>query len=191
MGQSGIKIEKNFKYKILGFVDTKNFLDKIKNISKEEWEKFNHRKKLIGQESVNCLPIQFNKDVENKVFSFDHKNEFLINYFSEELKTCYEIIKQYYSGQPYRVMITELIANKNIDLHVDVGYHLENTHRIHLCIKTNENVDFIVDGEKIELKEGTLFEINNQKQHAVFNYSDENRLHLIIDWGKENDSYYK
>lgn len=191
MGESSLTIQKDFNFKILGSLNVENLKEKIKTIPKEEWEKFEHRKSFFGQENTNCLAIKFNKDVASRVFSFDYENEFLLNFFDKELKDCYEIIKQYYSGQPYRVMITELIANKNIDPHVDAGYHLENTHRIHLCIKTNDDVDFIVNDEKIELKEGLLFEINNQREHAVFNRSSENRLHLIIDWGKENDSYYK
>lgn len=191
MNQSSSMIEKNFNFKILGFLNTENLLKKIETVPEQEWKKFEHRKNFSGQESVNCLPIEFGADRFNAVFNYNYKNNFLFNLFEPELKEIYDLIESFYPGQPYRVMITELPANKNIDEHVDLGYHLENTHRIHLCIKTNDEVIFIVDDEKLNMKNGLLFELNNQKFHAVFNNSNENRLHLIIDWGMKHDSYYK
>ena len=57
------------------------------------------------------------------------------------------------------------------------------SHRIHVPIKTNKNVLFSVDGEKRELNQGEIIEINNLKDHFVENNDpNEDRIHLIMDF---------
>jgi tetratricopeptide (TPR) repeat protein len=43
-------------------------------------------------------------------------------------------------------------------------------------------VDFFVGGEKKNMRAGELWEINNGLAHAVENRSDQDRIHIIIDW---------
>jgi aspartyl/asparaginyl beta-hydroxylase (cupin superfamily) len=61
---------------------------------------------------------------------------------------------------------------------------LEFCNRTHIPIKTNDNVLFTVAGETINMKEGEIWEFNNQKYHSVHNNGDEDRWHLIIDYQK-------
>ena len=60
------------------------------------------------------------------------------------------------------------------------------THRTHIPIITNENVEFQVGGEPLNLKVGEVWEINNARVHAVYNKSNQKRLHMIIDYYPKN-----
>ena len=67
--------------------------------------------------------------------------------------------------------------------HYDGGLGFTLSHRIHVPIKTNKNVLFSVDGEKRELNQGEIIEINNLKDHFVENNDpNEDRIHLIMDF---------
>ena len=55
-------------------------------------------------------------------------------------------------------------------------------HRIHVPIITNDEVVFSVGGEELNMREGEMWEINNATLHAVENRSEQDRIHLIVDW---------
>ena len=56
---------------------------------------------------------------------------------------------------------------------------------MHIPIITNEKVFFQVGDEIKIFKEGEIWKINNTgKSHSVVNNSNEDRVHLIVDWTK-------
>jgi aspartyl/asparaginyl beta-hydroxylase (cupin superfamily) len=66
---------------------------------------------------------------------------------------------------------------------MDSGYSLESCNRIHIPIITNNEVYFTVGGERKNLKDGEMWQINNNnKMHSVENNSNQDRIHLITDW---------
>ena len=85
-------------------------------------------------------------------------------------------------GTFVRILFAKLSPHSEIRPHVDKGYSLINCNRVHLPIATNPRVTVFVGGEGIHMKEGEIWEINNATVHAVTNDSDEDRIHLIIDW---------
>ena len=66
--------------------------------------------------------------------------------------------------------------------HVDTGEQLLKCKRHHIPIVTHPMVMFYVGGEQINMLEGDVWEINNSKLHQVKNYSNIDRIHIIIDW---------
>jgi len=71
-----------------------------------------------------------------------------------------------------------------------IGPHVDNqdayfdlVKRTHLAIISDDEVRFIVGGEDKNIKEGEIFEINNnEKLHEVKNNSEIDRIHLLTDW---------
>jgi hypothetical protein len=109
------------------------------------------------------------------------------NYYKLDMESFLEKLKPIYEskcGEGYflRVLIVKLKANSNIIPHVDRGSSLENCNRTHIAIITNPKVTFTVGGETKYLKEGEIWEIDNTKKHSVDNNSNEDRVHLIVDW---------
>ena len=84
-------------------------------------------------------------------------------------------------GKAARVLLIRLDANKNVTEHTDTGDYLNAVRRFHIPIITNDNVYYTVNNEKINMKTGECWEINNRKPHSVDNDSNEDRIHLLID----------
>ena len=111
---------------------------------------------------------------------------FEVNFFEELHKKIYNYCK----GYPIRVLFTLLKANGKIPLHEDTGPSLTVNKRIHIPIVTSNKVIFKIDEEEKNIKTGEIYEINNQGRHGVFNNSDKDRIHLIVDW-HEKTSYHR
>jgi aspartyl/asparaginyl beta-hydroxylase (cupin superfamily) len=65
--------------------------------------------------------------------------------------------------------------------HTDKGDYLSTVRRFHIPIITNDLVSYTVNGERVHMKQGECWEINNLKSHSVLNESDTDRVHLLID----------
>ena len=69
-----------------------------------------------------------------------------------------------------------------IPLHFDRGAILEACHRIHVPLETHKDVIFEVDGAKVPLEVGQVYELDNTREHSVLNASPVRRIHLILDY---------
>jgi hypothetical protein len=58
--------------------------------------------------------------------------------------------------------------------------------RLHIPIITNESVEFISDGERLDMEEGECWYVNASLPHSVANHGTTDRIHLVIDC-KVND----
>ena len=106
--------------------------------------------------------------------------------FSEPMRPLIEKVSSLfdYQGWMVRCILTRLIAKGQITPHADQGFSLEQSHRIHIPIVTNEGVLFQVGEESVHMKAGELWEINNRRVHSVVNHGDESRVHMILDWAE-------
>jgi hypothetical protein len=116
-----------------------------------------------------------------------HPNFYKFNIESvlQELSPIYE--KKYGKGEFIRVLLVKLKKESKITAHIDTGDSLEFCKRTHIAIITNPLVIFNVGGEEKYIKEGEIWEINNQNLHSVDNKSDKDRIHFIIDYQILND----
>jgi Tfp pilus assembly protein PilF/quercetin dioxygenase-like cupin family protein len=101
-----------------------------------------------------------------------------------ELRPVLDFVASYYQNNGFivRMILAKLVAGGKIPKHTDAGFSLLNCHRVHLPIITNNDVIFSVGGEDKNMRVGELWEINNGAEHAVENRSNEDRVHLIVDW---------
>jgi hypothetical protein len=76
--------------------------------------------------------------------------------------------------------LADLPPDASIGLHRDTDI-LAAVHRLHVPITTNQDVAFIIGGERFSLAEGMLYELNNVVDHAVHNRGNSVRVHLLID----------
>lgn len=106
----------------------------------------------------------------------------LRNFNSEkEFNEIVEFLESKFNGVLCRAEIVKMKANVKIRKHVDGGSFLQYARRCHVPIITNENVFFTVFDNTVNMKAGTLYEINNTLPHSVENNSDQDRVHLILD----------
>ena len=53
--------------------------------------------------------------------------------------------------------------------------------RVHLPVRTSTKVEFYLDGNRIEMKEGEAWYLNFNLYHSVENHGHSDRVHLVID----------
>jgi hypothetical protein len=53
--------------------------------------------------------------------------------------------------------------------------------RLHIPIQTNPGVEFILDGQRVDMKEGECWYLNFNLSHRVANRGTTDRIHLVID----------
>lgn len=53
--------------------------------------------------------------------------------------------------------------------------------RVHIPVRTTDEVEFFLDGKRVEMKEGEAWYLNFNLPHHVTNNSGEARVHLVVD----------
>jgi hypothetical protein len=80
------------------------------------------------------------------------------------------------------VRLMRLQAGAEILPHRDPGLGIEHgLARLHVPVRTNAAVGFIVHGERMPMQAGELWYFNADQVHEVHNRGDEDRIHLVID----------
>lgn len=80
------------------------------------------------------------------------------------------------------VRLMKLTPGSIIKEHRDLDLDLESGRiRLHIPILTNPDVDFRLNGERVELKEGECWYLRLSDPHSVTNRGTVDRVHLVID----------
>ncbi len=161
-------------------VDVEPLRRKLAKIPERAWFQSGRENRYEVHKQTQALQIIYDED-------FRHYNPTyhdLYKEFRRELQPIMDDIADYFEHDGFivRVIFTRLEAGGEISTHSDGLYSLLKCRRIHIPINTNDKVFFWVGGEEINMRAGEMWEINNATLHAVFNRSDEARIHLIIDW---------
>ena len=95
-----------------------------------------------------------------------------------------QIINDVYGpgGTVLRAIVAKLPPGAKINRHKDGHPSFAVAHRIHIPLKTNDQVIFHVDDVRHQMHVGKAYEINNLLFHEVANDSDEDRIHFIFDY---------
>ncbi len=160
----------NFNY--IGGVNNFNLLKElVNNFSGEDW-KVDTCRQDAHQAHLDTMSVIAKKaDLHYRGI----KNEYTTRLFDDVIKLL-EI-----DLQIVNLLFAKLPSKKIIPNHVDTGYMLTVCKRYHVPIITNNNVIFTVNGESINMKEGCMYEINNNAEHSVINNGESDRVHLIFD----------
>jgi len=66
--------------------------------------------------------------------------------------------------------------------HYDKHFYSDYTTRVHIVLKTNDQVDFIFENSQHHFNEGECFVFNNKLVHSIENKGSDHRLHLVMDF---------
>jgi hypothetical protein len=168
----------------LGPVDSNALVEAILAQEPEAW-----REELYRQESFDV-----HRDTESIVMVFTDLEDWPNITIKKEpgwdrlvhvaVPVMHDIIGRFYpkGGTIIRAMAAKLLAGGKIKPHQDAHPSFHRGHRIHVPIKTNPRVRFMIDGRPYRLQVGQAYEINNQKNHSVMNKGVEDRITFIFDY---------
>ena len=175
----------NFKY--IGKYDVSNISDKVNKFSEELWNDYSFRQDKHGvHKHTKTVPIIWKEPLNNNSIEYNDINKYWSEYESikEDINNLEILLNNNLSkGYIESILLINLPANKDIKKHRDNGSYFRKHNRLHMPIITNPNVIFEIGNEIKNLKVGEIWEINNnEKAHGVYNRSDKDRIHMLIDW---------
>ena len=161
-----------------GYIDTSPF-----RINELDWD--NHYTKLRNESApvhqhTSVIPLKWDMEgLWNEKSYQSPPTEFYERYYDEDFFE--ELLEKVNGSYFVRILFTKLNRGGSIYPHEDFGDSLRQNRRIHIPLKTNEQILFSVGGEVRNLKVGQITEIDNTQEHWVENKSNEDRIHLIVD----------
>ena len=179
------KSEEAFNFKFKSRFDISKVLDIVNSFDKE-WlidttrqnNKYPDRRNphtFTHSYMINSCSIEWNYG-EPFVTYEAHNNQNLWSAVQDMIK----YLEDDCNGIVARVLLIKLSQESNIDPHSDSGDYLSLVRRHHIPIITNDTVYFSVGDERMHMRAGECWEINNNKTHSVENRGGD-RVHLLID----------
>ena len=170
-----------FNYRIVNEFDVSTIAHEISILDSAIWDLDQSRQnsssthQLTKSIFISSLPLTWQGENYNlKKHLVSEKLNQLTYKIADELANVFD-------GKLGRSLYVTLPAKQKIPIHCDSGYYLLNVHRLHIPIVTNDSVEFFLNGDVVNMKTGSCYEINNAREHAVSNNGDTDRIHLIMD----------
>lgn len=166
----------SFNFKLHGSIDVSFIKEKLVGL---DWDAYEFRQKTYSVHSkTKTIPLIWD---EQKINIKYWPNYELFKTNINEIESFLNEIISY--GLVETAILINLPKNQKIDSHFDVGDYFLKRNRIHIPIITNKECFFKIDGEIKNMKEGEVWEINNnEKEHSVENNGNEDRIHLLMDF---------
>lgn len=168
----------------LGPVDISSIREDILNLPPEIWEVKDHDKpnkfKELGR--TEHIVFKFIRDYDNHLDNFFYP---IWDEWKSRLEPILETATKpygYRDGDFSRIMLAKLPAGGKISLHIDPYKSSNYTHKIHIPIQTNPEVEFWINRKRYHFLEGYAYEVNNKALHGGVNRGETDRINLIIEY---------
>ena len=172
-------------FRCLGRSNTEPVKALVLQLNPEEW---------AGDvvQGIQTIPLVYD-------FKLDHRNPLrhpALDIFDREIRSILaiaaeyfdrsekgrELTKKYGVGYFIRASLLRLFPGGELPENRDTIFSLTHSHRVHVPIVTNNQVQFTVGRETLHIPEGEIFEINNRRLNRLSNEGDEPCVHLVLDY---------
>lgn len=162
--------------------DPGRLADEVTEILRDDWISHFVTQNYEGDWSV--IPLRGPRGAEHPVmmiYSDPTCEEFANTPFLKSGSYLEEVLS-WFDCPLQAVRLMRLGVGSVIKEHRDHDLDCESgTVRLHIPVITNEDVDFRLNGERVELMPGTCWYLKLSDPHSVRNDGDEDRIHLVID----------
>lgn len=173
-------------FRRLGTVDIEPLARLVDSFGEQAWSEYIRRQQRFApHRDTHTIPLLFDEDMRHA----DPTPWPRFEQAKPVLAPVLNVIRHANSAGPgedegyfVRIILTRLGSGAVITPHRDRGESIMQSHRYHVAIRTNDHVDFAIDGEVQHFAPGEIWEINNRKYHAVRNLGQDARIHLILDY---------
>ena len=178
------------KYLQLPFhFDVQKMQEELQRMDSGAWKL--HYQKLHYEGDWTALPLRsVNGDAGNIFVSPETHPEYKDTVFLDNSVYFKEVLSSFRCPL-LAVRLLKLDAGAVIKEHKDAELCYEKDDiRIHIPVVTNNEVEFYLDNERMNLKEGECWYMNFNLPHSINNKSQTARIHLVVDatvndWVKE------
>lgn len=178
------------KYLRLPFLfDAVRMQDEVQQIAAAHWQL--HYQKLHYEGEWTALPLRsIDGNATHVIVTPGASTQYQDTVFLQKSPYLQEILSSFKC--PLRtVRLLKLDAGAVIKEHRDMELCFEKGEvRFHIPVLTDPALEFYLDGERMQVKEGECWYMNFNLPHSIHNKSTINRVHLVIDaevndWVKE------
>ncbi len=171
------------------FFDAALLQHEVNTLSAMQWLPHYQVKHYEGEWSA--IPLRsIAGNINNIIISPTDNRDYQDTIFLERSPYLQEVLKTFLCPLQ-AVRLLKLNAGSIIKEHRDAELNFESGEiRLHIPVLTHTDVEFFLDHERMDLKEGACWYMNFNLPHAINNKSNINRVHLVIDalvndWVKE------
>ncbi|HUR98108.1 MAG TPA: aspartyl/asparaginyl beta-hydroxylase domain-containing protein [Pyrinomonadaceae bacterium] len=159
--------------------DVQRVKDELVNFKTEDWTPHFNTQYYEGDWSGIALRAPANAHVE---LYPDPTAEQYVDTAALGLCPSVNAILQELKCETESVRFLRLGSGAKIREHRDYKLSIDDgLARVHIPIKTSTEVDFYLDGRRVEMHEGEAWYLNFNLPHHVTNNSGEARVHLVVD----------
>lgn len=168
--------------RLIGRFDPSCLIHAVREFDESRWDEIRAR-----QERDDYAPHAATQTVYGHFYEswLEHHDEVLIKAVAPALREIRQLIADFFALEEprlRRLIFTRLPGGAEIPIHHDSGRFLERHRRFHTPVFTQPDVEFYAGGVKHRLEVGCLYELNNQRKHAVRNPTAFDRVHMITDF---------
>ena len=177
--------QKITKYLKLPFqFDEKMLVADLETITGSQWIPHFNKEGYNGK--WNLIALYARGGDSTNIFAMNAGDETILE--TPIMKEClyFKEVIDHFKCTLLSVRLLRLEVGADIKPHSDynLGYE-DNNFRIHIPIKTNDDVYFILDGNRLIMLPGECWYTNVNYVHSVSNKGKTDRIHLVID-GERN-----
>lgn len=174
------------KYLQLPFQFNKQkLLEDLNKIIDSDWISHHYTHNYLGEWNSIALYAEFG-DASN--ISADKMSSIKIEQ-TQAIKNCnyFQKVINEFKCPLLSVRLLRLTKGSVIKPHKDyqLGYE-NNNFRLHIPIVTNNQIEFILGGDRLKMLPGECWYTNVNFTHSVANKSTQDRVHLVIDGERNN-----
>jgi hypothetical protein len=154
--------------------------DDLQQVGADEW--FRHFNKAYYEGQWSGVSLRSTNGLARQLYTDPQPDKLFID--TPVLSRCPYVRTALESFKcPVRgVRFLKLSPGSTIKEHEDFSLGLENNQlRMHVPVLTNTDVEFVLDGHRLEMKEGECWYLDLSLPHSVRNHGATDRVHLVID----------
>jgi hypothetical protein len=170
--------------KLVGMMPTTLINNLLNSIDEQDWYSSDYRRSIDTMVDCNSIPIfhtplcatgQCDMGAIKSI-----RKELMYDKFFPLVEPILEVLRNYYEFRQYSCFLSRLAPGGVIGMHPDRGNFLELCHRVHIPLKSNPEVHYVIDDKSYYWEPGKVYEFDNTRLHGVFNESKDYRIHLVV-----------
>jgi len=154
----------------------------LENLQTEEWTDHFNKQDYDGDWKI--LPLRCPVDAKHpiqKIFSHPAAKEWVDTDYLGQSSYFKEVLGQF-DCPLTSVRLMSLAPESRINEHSDGRMSIDGEMvRLHAPVQTSSEVEFVLNGNRIEMGEGELWYLDFSLPHSVVNRSARDRVHLVLD----------
>ena len=170
-------------YKMMGVIPPNLILELNDLIEPQHWLINQIRNKMNNLQNTESIIFRYFDNYRNSNDS-NYKSHFadqpIFDHYRDVINKILDELRNYYDFSDYMCFLAKLKPKSDVGTHKDVGGFLEECHRVHIPIKTNSKVFYVIDGVRYNWLKGNIYEFDNTRSHGVLNESKIDRIHLMF-----------